>query len=65
MCFWHVLVDFGDVVLGYQGDIIAVGKLVQWCITRFTMDAEIARAAEELIEREDLDIALEILEGTR
>jgi hypothetical protein len=61
-----MLVDFGDVAPGYEGDIIAVGKLVQWCITRFSIEnMEIARAAEVLIDREDVDMALEVLLGTR
>jgi hypothetical protein len=32
----------------YPGDIVAVGKLFQWCITRFVLgeSAEIARVAE-------------------
>lgn len=58
------LVDFGDVAPQYQGDVVAVGKLLLWCVGRFLeRETEIlVSVSEMLIEREDLDGALEILE---
>src|SRR5437773_12309649 len=56
------LIDFGDVAPQYQDDVVAVGKLLQWCAARFAMEDSdrITKAGEELVERRNLDTALEI-----
>ena len=63
------LIDFGDIAPGYQNDVVAVGKLLQWCTIEFSFtDAQkntISKAATELIEKEDIDAALTILNRLR
>ena len=60
------LIDFGEVAPGYQNDVVAIGRLFEWCMDRFPEDERnrISRAATELIHREDITAALEILEQT-
>ena len=59
------LIDFGEVAPQYPGDVVAVGKLLQWCVGWFlgSENDRILEAAKELIEREYLDAALEILDA--
>jgi tRNA A-37 threonylcarbamoyl transferase component Bud32 len=59
-----LLIDFGEVAPKYQNDIVATGRLFQWCTDRLS-EAErerVSRAAWELIKREDVDAALMVLE---
>ena len=62
-----LLIDFGEVAPRYQNDIVAAGRLFEWCMNQFSeVERErISRAAWELIEREDFDAALVILEQQR
>ena len=61
------LIDFGEVAPRYQNDVVAVGKLLQWCVARFREGerGRISKAATELIERENVDAALTILAGPK
>ena len=60
------LIDFGEIAPGYNSDVIASGEFLLWCRSRMTLSNEekekISRAANELIERENLDGSLTILE---
>jgi tRNA A-37 threonylcarbamoyl transferase component Bud32 len=58
-----LLIDFGEVAPRYANDIVATGTLIQWCMKQFSaVERErLARAASELIDREDIEAALTIL----
>ena len=63
-CFSVQLIDFGEVAPRYQSDMVAIGRLFQWCLDHFSEGEQdrINRAATELIDREDIDAALAILQ---
>lgn len=59
------LIDFGEMAPGYRNDVVAAGELLLWCAERIVVPdevkARVTRAARELIEREDINAALDLL----
>jgi hypothetical protein len=62
------LIDFGEIAPGYKNDVVASGELLLWCVERMMATNEvkekISRAANKLIDLEDLNTALVILENS-
>lgn len=61
------LIDFGEKAPGYVNDVVATGRLMRSCVdcmkVRGNEEAVICKAADVLMEREDIDSALIILRG--
>lgn len=59
------LIDFGEIVSGYRNDVVAASELLLWCAERMAIPdevkAKVTRAAGDLIEREDINAALDLL----
>ena len=59
------LIDFGEIAPGYRNDVVAAGELLLWCVDRLAapdaVKAKVIRAASDLIEREDINGALDLL----
>lgn len=60
------LIDFGEIAPGYRNDMVAVGELLLWWAERIVapeaVKAKVIRASCDLIEREDIKAALNLLE---
>ena len=59
------LIDFGEVAPNYQGDKIATGDLLLWCVDRMELGSvektRVINAGKELTRDGDLDSALKLL----
>lgn len=61
------LIEFGEEAPNYEGDTIATGKLLLWCVDRMELASmhymRIIRAGSELIDDGSLDAAFELLKS--